>query len=175
MADTFLTIVSKRDHRHYSEQRLTSSEVRRILDAGRIAGSARNRQPWRFSVAESAETRALLAPAVYVPGMVMSAPLAVAVAADTRESRLWAFDAGRAAQNMMLAAWDEGIVSCPNGVREPDLLVDRLGLEDGWTPVTVLTFGRPDVERAASRRSPETWIARAPRRSASDVEDWLDA
>ncbi len=174
MAETFLTIVSKRDHRRYDPRGLSGTEVRRILDAGRVAGSARNRQPWRFFVATSDAARARLAPAVYVPSMVMAAPLAVAVVADTHESGLWAFDAGRAAQNMMLTAWDGGLVSCPNGVRDADVLAVQLELESGWTPVTVLTFGHPDVERAASRRSPERWIAQAPRRPASDVEVWLD-
>lgn len=174
MAETFLTIVSKRDHRQYDSRELSAPRVRRILDAGRVAGSARNRQPWRFFIARSATARARLAPAVYVPAMVMTAPLAVVITADTTESGLWAFDVGRAAQNMMLAAWDDGIVSCPNGVRHPDVLIDQLRLEPGWSPVSVLVFGHPVEERPPSRRSPERWIARAPRKTAADAEVWLD-
>jgi Nitroreductase family len=40
-----------------------------------------------------------------------------------------AFDAGRAAQNMMLAAWNEGVVSCPNGIAHPESLAELLGLK----------------------------------------------
>ncbi len=174
MTDTFLTIVSKRDNRLYAARDLSSGDIRRILDAGRLSGSARNRQPWRFHIATSPETRAHLAPAVYVPTMVRTAPLAVALTAYTADSGLWGFDVGRAAQNMMLAAWDAGIVSCPNGVAVPDVLRSELDLGPDWAPVSVLTFGHPAVERPAGRRSPERWIERAPRRSRDDVEVWLD-
>ena len=46
--DTFLAIVSKRDTRRYSERPIPDDIVHRILEAGRLAGSAKNRQPWRF-------------------------------------------------------------------------------------------------------------------------------
>ena len=36
-----------------------------------------------------------------------------------------AFDTGRAAQNMMLAAWNEGVVSSPNGIANPERLGGR--------------------------------------------------
>ncbi len=175
MAETFLTIVSKRDHRDFDPRPLLPEEVGRILDAGRLSGSARNRQPWRFFTASSAAARSRLAPAVYVPPMVMSAPFAVALAADTEGSRLWGFDVGRAAQNMMLAAWDMGIASCPNGVQDPDRLGHELALGQGWTAVSVLAFGRPVTERSPARRALARWIAGAPRRPAADVVVDLDA
>jgi nitroreductase len=39
------------------------------------------------------------------------------------------FDAGRAAQDTMLAAWNEGVVSGPNGIVSPDSLAELFGLE----------------------------------------------
>jgi nitroreductase len=101
--------------------------VRRILEAGRIAGSSRNRRPWRFLVVADPGVRERLAEAVYAPGNVRGAALVVAVA--VRGSGPTAFDAGRAAQNMMPAAWnDEGIGSCPNGMPDPDGVGRVLGL-----------------------------------------------
>ena len=41
------------------------------------------------------------------------------------------FDAGRAAQNMMLAAWGDGIGSCPNGIANPEALAAVLGHDKG--------------------------------------------
>ena len=43
--DTFLAIASKRDTRGYAERPIPDDVVEQILDAGRVAGSARNRQP----------------------------------------------------------------------------------------------------------------------------------
>jgi len=48
--DTFLAIASKRDTRRYADQAVPEEVLRRILEAGRVSGSARNRQPWRFTV-----------------------------------------------------------------------------------------------------------------------------
>ncbi|MGO9888161.1 MAG: nitroreductase family protein [Solirubrobacteraceae bacterium] len=44
-------MASKREVRGYSDRPVPDAVVRRILEAGRIAGSSRNRQPWRFLVA----------------------------------------------------------------------------------------------------------------------------
>jgi hypothetical protein len=43
--DTFLAIASKRDTRRYADEVIPEEVVERILNAGRMAGSARNRQP----------------------------------------------------------------------------------------------------------------------------------
>ena len=48
--DTFLAIASKRDQRQYAEREIPDEVVRRVLDAGRIAGSAANKQPLRFAL-----------------------------------------------------------------------------------------------------------------------------
>jgi len=52
-------------------------------------------------------------------------------------------DVGRCMQNMMLAAWNDGVVSCPNGMPDPGPTAEALGLEGGEHPAIVLTFGYP--------------------------------
>src|SRR5579862_9814124 len=118
--DAFQTIVSKRDTRRYSDRPIADDTVERILEAGRVAGSARNRQPWRFVVVESAERREQLAGAVYAPENVQGARLIVAIAGKS------GMDAGRCAQNMMLAAWNDGVASCPNGIVDADAAAEAL-------------------------------------------------
>ena len=78
--DTFLAVASKREVRGYSGRPVPEAAVRRILEAGRIAGSSRNRQPWRFLVAGDPGVRERVAEAVFAPGNVRSAALVVAVA-----------------------------------------------------------------------------------------------
>lgn len=46
--DTFLAIASRREVRDYAERAIPAEVRRRILEAGRVAGSSRNGQPWRF-------------------------------------------------------------------------------------------------------------------------------
>ena len=162
--DAYLAIASKRDERRYAGRPIPEEVARRILDAGRLAGSARNRQPWRFLVVEG-DLVERLASAVYAPENVRGAALIVAIVTPGGKSGL---DAGRAAQNMMLAAWDEGVVSCPNGLADAEKAVELLGLADE-RPVIVLSFGYPARERHPEARTAEEWSARANRKPLEEV------
>jgi nitroreductase len=163
MMDVRLAIASKRDHRDFAPRPIPPDVLDRILDAGRLAGSARNRQPWRFFVAEDAADRADLARCVYVPRTVSGAAVAVALAVRLGGSALGGFDGGRAAQNMMLAAWSEGVASCPNGVADNAAARMVLGVDEDETPMVVISFGYPARPRDPHRRSADEWSARATR------------
>ncbi|MCZ7588424.1 MAG: nitroreductase family protein [Gaiella sp.] len=165
--DTFLAIASRRDERRYRADPLPEDVVTRILDAGRLSGSASNRQPWTFVLPESRARVEALAPAVYAPDNVLGAGLVVAVVLAGKGKA--SFDAGRAAQNMLLAAWNEGISSCPNGIADRDAAHAALDLAEDEAPVIVLTFGIPERRRDASSRPPEEWSSRANRRPLADV------
>jgi nitroreductase len=165
--DTFLSVASKREVREYAGRPIPADAEQRILEAGRIAGSSRNTQPWRFLVVESPSLRERLAEAVYRPANVRSAALVVVIALHGRGPT--GFDAGRAAQNMMLTAWNDGIGACPNGVSDAETMGGALGLAEGENAVTVLTFGYPAHPRDPARRSPEEWIARADRKPRDEV------
>jgi nitroreductase len=161
--DTFLAIASRRDERRYRPEPLSEDVAARILDAGRLAGSASNRQPWVFVVPDTRQRVEELARSVYVPDNVLGAGLVVAVAITGK--RRAQFDAGRAAQNMLLAAWNDGVGSCPNGIRDADGAARIVG-----APVTiVLTFGYPAKPRDPESRSPEEWSARANRKPFDEV------
>lgn len=161
--DTWLAVASRREVRAYARRDLPEDVVRRILDAGRLAGSAQNRQPWRFCLVEDADARARLAEAVYEPGNVRGARLVVAILGRA------GFDTGRAAQNMMLVAWNEGVGSCPNGLADPDAAKAALGLGAEGEIATVLTFGYPAKERDPLRRTPEEWSALANRKPLDEL------
>ena len=78
--DAFLAVASKREVRGYSDRPVPDAAVRRILEAGRIAGSSRDRQPWRFLVVGDPGVRERVPEAVFAPGNVRGAALVVAVA-----------------------------------------------------------------------------------------------
>ena len=104
--DTLLAIASRRDERRTLPERLPEDVSRRVLDAGRLSGSSRNSQPWTFVVPTGRERIERLAAAVRVPENVLGAGLVVAIVVAGKGPVL--FDAGRAAQSMLLAAWAEG-------------------------------------------------------------------
>ena len=159
--ETYLTIASKRDTRRYADRPIPDDVERRILDAGRVAGSSQNRQPWRFLIVEDAERRKRLADAVYEPDNVRGAQLVVAIG-GTRP-----LDLGRCVQNMMLAAWNEGVASCPNGIADAEWATEVLALDE--PPAIVLTFGYPARDPGAERYSAEEWSARADRKPLDEI------
>jgi nitroreductase len=165
--DAFLTIASKREVREYADRPIDVGVVRLILEAGRIAGSAANRQPWDFFVVESEDVRAKVAESVYEPSNVRGAPLVVVIA--IRGRRQAGFDTGRVAQNMMLAAWSLGIGSCPNGMHDRQQVETLLALEEDQEPTIVLTFGHPARPRKPEAHSATEWLERADRRPLEDI------
>jgi nitroreductase len=171
VVDVFLAVVSRREVREYDPRPLPEDATRRILEAGRLAGSSRNRQARRFVVLADRTRVERAAEAVHSPGNLLGATLVVAIV--TRGKGPLAFDAGRAAQNMMLVAWSEGIGSCPNGIADAERLGPALDLEAEEEVATVLTFGYPRRARDPERRTPEEWIERANRLPFDDVVEWL--
>jgi nitroreductase len=165
--DTFLAIASRRDERRYGPERLPEPVAERILDAGRLAGSASNRQPWTFVVPESRDRIEALARCVFVGDNVLGAGLVVAVVVAGKGPV--SFDAGRAAQNMLLAAWNEGVSSCPNGIADREAAHAILALAEDESPMIVLTFGFAPSRRDPLGRPAEEWSARANRRPLPDV------
>jgi nitroreductase len=162
--DAYLAIVSRREVRAYDGRPLPDDAVRRILEAGRLAGSSRNRQQRRFVVLTDHEA---VAAAVFNPDNVRGAALVVAIVVSGKGPL--ALDAGRAAQNMLLAAHADGIGSCPNGISDTDAMAAVVGVEEGEQVATVLSFGYPARPRDPERRTPEEWIARADRKPFDEV------
>jgi nitroreductase len=163
--DAYLAVVSKREVRSYADRQLAPEAVRRILDAGRLAGSSQNRQARRFVVLERVRDDA--AKCVFAPANVSSAALAVAIVIGGRGPA--GFDAGRAAQNMMLAAWNDGVGSCPNGIADSDALARLLGLEEPERVASIVSFGYPAREADPARRTAEQWVAAADRKPFDEI------
>lgn len=162
--DPYLAIASKRDERLYADAPIPAEVRRRILDAGRLSGSSKNRQRWEFALV-SGGAKERLAEAVYAPENLRTAALVIAIVGEAGS-----FDAGRCAQNMMLAAWGEGVVSCPNGVREADAAAAVCGGEVR----AILSFGFPARPRDVAQRSAEEWSERANRKPLDELVREVD-
>ena len=158
--DTWLAIASRREVRDYAPTPLPDDVVHRILDAGRLSGSSQNKQQWEFVVVRDKEA---LAATVYMASNVLGATLVVAIAGARQ------FDIGRVAQNMMLAAWNDGVGACPNGIRDADAAERIVGAPVG----IVLTFGYPARPRNPEAHTADEWSARAKRKPFDEVVRYL--
>jgi nitroreductase len=170
--ETYDAILGKRDMRAYAAVPLPEEAVRRILQAGRMAGSAKALEPVRaVAIRDAVQLEAFAACGNFTPH-VPGAALAVALVLVPEEGMPegefapWRgpFDAGRAAQNMMLAAWELGIASCPFTVHQQAKARTVLGLPPGHVVINAVAFGYPnpsgpDPMRGARPRMPlDTYV-----------------
>ncbi len=146
--EAYKNILTKRDSRSYSGQEISDEVLQHILQAGRMAGSSKNTQPWGFIVIRDDEQKAAIKKCGDFANHVPNAPLVIAGVLTPGGG---GFDAGRAAQNMMLAAWDEGITSCPVALHHRECAVETLGLPEDHTPAMLLAFGYPESEESRHR------------------------
>lgn len=165
--DAYLAVVSKREVREYGSRPLEEDAERRILEAGRVAGSSKNRQSRRFVVLRDREFVEEAAQCVYAAENVRGAALVVAIVVGGKGPT--AFDAGRAAQNMMLAASNDGIGSCPNGIADAERLAAAVGHERDESVATVLSFGYPARPGDPVARSAQEWIECADRKPYEEI------
>ncbi|MBA7603760.1 hypothetical protein ES703_10877 [subsurface metagenome] len=95
---------------HVSARDVEPEKITKILDAARLAPSARNRQPWRFVVVTDKEViRTLVSRAFGEMNLVLKeAPVIIIACADPGDA---VFDVGLAVENMILAATDLGLVT----------------------------------------------------------------
>ncbi len=139
--DAYKCIVTKRDTRTYLDKPIEEEELERILQAGRMAGSSKNTQPTRLVVLREPQRRKEMAACGKFAEHLPSAAVGITVCLPETGSD---FDAGRSAQNMMLAAWSMGIASCPCSMHDQDCATKTLGLPEGYRVVVVLALGYPN-------------------------------
>jgi nitroreductase len=150
--DTWRAVDSIRVVRQFQDRPLEAAHLRRILDAARRAGSSKNSQRWAFiTISDRAHLQELAAVgpfAAHLGGAAVAIALVTPdpAVADAPLSVMW--DLGRAAQNMVLVAWELGIGSVPATVYDQDLARRLLGYPtDHWCEF-LISFGYPTDPRA---------------------------
>lgn len=137
----------KRAVREFAPRPLAEADLEAILEAGRRAHSAKNRQRWAFIVVRDPERLKALSAAGPWAGHVAGAAAAVAlVTPDPRvpgASLSITWDLGGAAAQMMLVAWELGVGSCPATVYEAELVRGILGYPEDMHCEFILSFGYP--------------------------------
>src|SRR5262249_4949959 len=145
--DAYRAVVDKRDQRVFLPTPIPDESLHRILQAARMAGSSKNVEPNRLVVVrDRARLSALGALSPF--GKFMAYAAAVVVIAQTQHHE---FDAGRCAQNMMVAAWNDGIGSCPAHLPEAGV-AQLLGIPAELHVNRVIAFGYVDPQRATAPR-----------------------
>ncbi len=161
--DTYQSILSLRSVRQFDLSRsIEEAALRRILQAGRMSGSSKDSQPWWFIVIrDRARLQALAKTGDYAQHLA-GAAFAVAIVFDPKFYR-GEFDSGRAVQNMMLAAWNDGLGSCIASMHREDECKAMLGVPHELRLQHIISFGYP--------LPPEQTIPAAPKRRRKPLDE----
>lgn len=171
----FLQLAKERySVRKYLAKNVEESKLNHILEAGRVAPTALNKQPQHFLVIGSQEGLAKLNKA----GNTHGAPLAIVICG--LKDQAWVrpqdghnmaeIDASIATTQMMLAAWEQGLGSCWITWFDPAIVREEFNLPDNAVPVNILALGYADgpvqsADRHGSARlalAEMVWLEHAP-------------
>ena len=145
--------------RSFEDREVPEKMILRVLQAGRWAPSSKNSQPWHFVVVRNRGTLRELAGLTRTGPYLADAPAAIVVAMIG--AKFPDADAGRAIQNMVLAAWDQGLGTC--WVANFDQAPTRrlLGLPADAVIMAVFPLGFPTdrARKRGKRRKPLTEIS----------------
>jgi nitroreductase len=140
-------ITARRNVREFADRAIPEADLERVLQAGRMAPSSQNNQPWDFVAVTDREMLRELAKVWRGGGHIASAAAAIAmVIPDEEEPRARErnrFDIGQATMQMMIAAADRGIGSGHSAVGDQDLARSVLGVPEDKLVAFVMDLGYP--------------------------------
>jgi nitroreductase len=143
--DTIKTIMTKLDSRQFDKKKVPAEVKLKVLEAARATGTGRNMQHWRFILVQDKEAVKKLAEDSTSGGWVAVADFAIIILTDPQLG-FHLIDAGRAAQDMQLAAWDQGVISgLYTGLKEERMRKD-FAIPPNLKPTIVIGFGYPTVK-----------------------------
>jgi len=179
-------VISRRSIRQFRQKTISRDILRDIVNAGRLAPSAANRQPLEFIVVDDGNKRSEIFPCLkwagYIaprgnpkPGQEPQAYVVVLVNTKIREKG-YEWDSGAAVENMILAAWEKGIGSCWIVSVDKNTVISLLDVPASYQIDSVIAFGYPaespvieDLKDSVAYWKDENGCLHVPKRKLADV------
>ena len=164
-------IISRQSDRKYSDKSVEKEKLNRIVEAGRMAPSACNAQPWKFIIVTDHELVGKIAEAasaklIGMNSFVAQAPVILIVVrekpnfsskvgATIKNKDYSLIDIGIATENICLQAKAEGIGSCIIGWFDEKMLRKLLVIPGSKRAELIITLGYSLSDPREKRRKPE--------------------
>ena len=148
------SILSRRSVRKYENKEIPQEVINQILEAGRHAPSAVNKQPIRFVVVKDGEIAKNFSSALF-NRFIKDASMVIVGCANVKSllTGKWAIiDTTIALQNMVIAAWSLGVGSCWIGAFDEGKVKQLLKIPEKWKVVALVTFGYPAEQPKSIRK-----------------------
>ena len=147
--NVYEAIKTRRSVRLYQDKPIPEEVLTRILEAGRMAPSGGNRQPWKFVVVTDKETRKRLGKAANNQHFVGEAPVIIA-AVGLNSKKIMScgipadpVDVAVAIDHMTLAAVEEGLGTCWIGAFSQEKVCKILKIPSSFKVIELLPLGYP--------------------------------
>jgi nitroreductase len=166
--DFFDVIRTRRSVRSFKADQVSDEVLGRVLEAGRIAPSGSNRQPWRFVIVKDETLKQRLVPACGDQEWLAEAPIIVAACGQIFDYNRGCYmgdysmlvDVSIAMTHLVLAARNEGLGTCWIGLFNNAEVKKVLGVPEGWNIVGLTPLGYPKAgEKAFTEPGPRKSIS----------------
>ncbi len=159
----------RRSIRSYKPDPVAPDKIAQLLEAARLAPSWKNMQCWRFMVVTSQAKREAIA-GVFSPQnpgakALLEAPVIIVLCANPLESEVWdgknfaMLDAGLAMEHLILAATEQGLATCWQGLYPEEAMRQVLGVPSEYRIIAVTPLGYPNQVRDPRPRKSLSEIA----------------
>ena len=145
-------IVRRRSIRGYKPDAVPDDVLARVIDAARLAPSARNRQPWRFIIVRDDGIKRELARIAKEQMFIATAPVVIALASPTSDYVMTCcmpahiIDLAIAGEHICLQAAEEGLGTCWIGWFKEKKIRKILHIPKGWKIISLLALGYSQKE-----------------------------
>ncbi|MBN2461337.1 MAG: nitroreductase family protein [Candidatus Cloacimonetes bacterium] len=146
-------IKSRFSVRKFRDDPVRESDLHLILEAARLAPSARNLQEWHFVVIRDKGKRRQLTDICRGQSFVAEAPVTIAVCAGNTDyimacgEKAYTVDAAIAAEHIVLQAAELGLGTCWIGAFYQDGIARLINLPENMRVVALIPLGYPGVTR----------------------------
>ncbi|MBN2532228.1 MAG: nitroreductase family protein [Spirochaetales bacterium] len=150
--DVMREIVQRKSIRKFKPDKIDDDKVDRILEAGRLAPSAKNRQQWRFIVIQDKAIREKIKNAAYGQEYIEQAPVLIAACTTNIEYRMpngqlsYPVDLSFAAAFITLQAVHEGLGTCCITTYDEQAVKEILTVPHAMRVVMLIGIGVSDEE-----------------------------
>jgi nitroreductase len=141
--DVFEAVQERKSIRAYTEEPVQGEKLEKVLEAGRLAPSAGNIEPWHFVVVTDGEKRKILSKGRFAK-FLNQAPVVIVACGDKEASPKWyAIDVSLALENMILTAQAEGLGTCCVGSFDEAEVKRTIKAPDNYEVIMMLAVGYP--------------------------------
>lgn len=143
--DLFETVEKRRSIRKFRPKPIPDKDLKKILEAGRLAPSGGNRQPWSFIVVRKPETKKKLAAVANLQRFIADADTVLIALGDPAVSKsLYKQDPMIAIEHMVLASTALGYGTCWIGAFNENDVKEIAKVPENMTVIALLPIGVPD-------------------------------